>query len=56
MFWDIIVPSFNVMYSPSPILITDVKDTVFSLTNANFNLNSLSNYTVSWDIDPDLND
>lgn len=48
MFWDVEPPVFDVVYSPSPVLITDVKNTVFSMINSNFNLDNLNDYTVDW--------
>ena len=56
IFYDLTKPSFDLVYSPDPILITDVKNTVFSLTNANFNINDLRNYNVEWTLEPDLFD
>jgi hypothetical protein len=55
-FWNIEAPVFDVVYSPSPVLITDVKNTVFSMINSNFDLTKMNNYNVEWIIDPELND
>ena len=55
-FWNIDAPVFDVVYSPSRVLITDVKNTVFSIINSNFDLTKLNNYNVQWIIDPQLND
>lgn len=55
-FWNIEAPVFDVVYSPSPVLITDVKNTVFSMINSNFDLTKMNNYNVEWIIDPELDD
>lgn len=56
MFWDITAPSFEITYSPMPVLITDVKNTVFTLANANFDLNNLQDFNVEWTLSPPLAD
>lgn len=55
-FWDIKTPKFEISYSPQPVLLTDVKDTVFSLTQANFDVNNLGDYEVRWEVFPQLVD
>lgn len=46
MFWDVDAPTFDIVYSPTPVLITDVKNTVVSIVNSNFDLTTLNNYDV----------
>lgn len=54
MFWDITTPRFEITYSPQPVLLSDVKNTVFSLSNANFDVDNLQDYTVRWELFPNL--
>lgn len=38
------------------MLITDVKNTVFTISNANFDVTNIADYTVYWQLDPQLKD
>jgi hypothetical protein len=54
MFWNVDAPKFEILFSPQPVLVTDVKDTVFSLVNMNFDVSNFTDYEVTWSIEPDL--
>ena len=47
-------PDFNIVYRPSPVLVTGPQNTIFSIDPVNFLVNDLRMYEVTWTIEPEL--
>lgn len=52
--FSVVSPQFDIVYNPSPVLVSSTTNTVFTIFARNFDDSTFRFYSTSWTIDPPL--
>ena len=55
IFYNVQIPTFNIVTSPAKILATSTQDTIFTIEGVNFDSNGdMSVYEIEWTVEPEI--
>lgn len=54
VWFDLTIPQFKITYAPKPVLVTAAENTEFKIDPVNFELDTIQDYEVVWELSPQL--